>query len=212
MTDRDPHDLSPPKPLLYAIFAMVLVTIGLVGAVRILGLGPGQGEPATPPVYADVRLIEVSPIQEGPGPRHVETAASGEGTTTDDGTAQRGAEPGAGTPKEGEEAWNRSLEGAGTVTVERVSDGAVLTVLSEEHSGFIRGMMRSLGRLREVAEVPKDAPYRISQWHDGSLTFDDPATGESIAVRAFGADNRDQVAELLRLAQETPDAGAAREE
>nr|WP_246152045.1 photosynthetic complex assembly protein PuhC [Roseospira navarrensis] len=105
------------------------------------------------------------------------------------------------------EARAHTQEGAGKVTVRRLEDGEVITVLEGSESGFVRGLMRSLGRQRDVDGVPKDAPYRISRWPDGSLTFDDPATGERIAVRAFGPDNRQQVADLLRMANERP-AGA----
>jgi putative photosynthetic complex assembly protein len=192
VTERNPHDLSPPKPLLYAIFAMVLLTMLLVGLTKLLGLQPGQQDGPPPEVHADVLLTEANPVQERPAV----SDPAGEG----------------GADREEAQARARTQEGAGTVTVRRLEDGAVLAVLEGEESGFLRGMMRSLGRQRDVAGVPKDAPYRISRWPDGSVTFDDPATGERIAVRAFGPDNLKQVADLLRRAVEMPTGGASGQE
>lgn len=190
MTERNPHDLSPPKPLLYAIFAMILLTMGLIVMTKMLGLNPGAQEGPPPAVFADVLLSDTAPAQAEAGAEAEIGAADGE---TD----------------EEAQARSRTQEGAGSLTVRRVVDGSVVAVLEGTASGFLRGMMRSLGRQRDVAGVSRDAPYRISRWPDGSLTFDDPATGESIAVRAFGPDNLRQVHDLLERARNVPTTGAA---
>jgi len=170
---------------------MVVLTISSIAVVRILGLGPGSGEDRVPASFVDLVLTEVAPVQEAP-------------PTLAERDRARAAEV--------DQVRSNLLEGAGTVTVHRAEDGAVVMVLPEKESGFLRGMMRSLGRQRGVANVAKDAPYRISQWPDGSLTFDDPSTGESIAVRAFGPDNLQQLADLMKRAIEMPAAGAPPQE
>ncbi len=145
-TKRDPHDLSPPKPLLYAIFAMVLFTIAMVATFRLLGLQPGGAISAAPAASIEIRLVE---------------------------------------------------HDGGDVDVVLPPDDTVIASIAEDDSGFLRGMIRSLGRQRSVAGVPLDAPYRLARRKDGTLTLDDPLTQESIALRAYGPDNRDQMAVLL---------------
>jgi len=142
-----------------------------------------------PAAYVDLLLTEVAPVQEAPPTLEERDRAAEE-----------------------DQIRSNLLEGAGTVTVRRAEDGAVVTVLPEKESGFLRGMMRSLGRQRDVANVAKDAPYRISLWPDGSLSFDDPSTGESIAVRAFGPDNLQQLSDLMKRAIAIPPVGAAPDE
>lgn len=145
-TKRDPHDLSPPKPLLYAIFAMVLITIAIVGTYRLLGLQPDGAITAEATHSIQIRLVE---------------------------------------------------HDSGDVDVILVETGDVIDAIPEDDSGFLRGMIRSLGRQRTISQIPQDAPYRLSRREDGTLTLDDPQTDESIALRAYGPDNREQMATLL---------------
>jgi len=161
-TKRDPHDLSPPKPLLYAIFAMVLITIAIVGTYRLLGLQPDGAITAEATHSIEVRLIE---------------------------------------------------HDSGDVDVILVETGEVIAAIPEDDSGFLRGMIRSLGRQRTISQVSLEAPYRLSRRKDGTLTLDDPLTDESIALRAYGPDNRKQVATLLdtglSMLTQTPQPPAA---
>nr|WP_281392753.1 photosynthetic complex assembly protein PuhC [Roseospira goensis] len=144
---------------MYAIFAMVLITVSLVAVYRFLGLEPEGASHGAVVESLDMRLV----------------------TTPD-----------------------------GAVEVRRPADGGLIAVVPEAESGFLRGMMRSLGRQRQVAGVPDDAPYRVVLWDSGRLTLGDPATGEDIALRAYGADNRDQMFALMRrVADAAPAAGAA---
>lgn len=156
---RDPHDLSPPKPLLYAVFAMVLFTLAVVGVYRIMGLEPEATIPDGTVAAIDMRLVE---------------------------------------------------HDSGDVDVYLTGDPDPIASVPEADSGFLRGMIRSLGRQRAIAGADLAAPYRLSRRTDGTLTLDDPLTDESIALRAYGPDNRAQMADLLDkgLARSTPNGDA----
>jgi putative photosynthetic complex assembly protein len=146
---------------LYAIFAMVLFTIGVVGVYRFMGLEPDAAIPSGIVSGIEMRLVEYE---------------------------------------------------SGDVDVYLAGDDTPLARVPEADSGFLRGMIRSLGRQRDIAGADHDAPYRLSRRTDGTLTLDDPLTDESIALRAYGPDNRAQMADLLDkgLARTAP-AGDAEE-
>ncbi|MDH4442283.1 MAG: photosynthetic complex assembly protein PuhC [Rhizobium sp.] len=55
--------------------------------------------------------------------------------------------------------------------------------------GFVRGSLRAFERMRQVAKVPFDAPYRLIKWEAGTVSLSDTGTGERIYLAAFGRDN-----------------------
>lgn len=69
--------------------------------------------------------------------------------------------------------------------------------------GFIRGVLRGLGRDRKLRGIGPDEPYRLTRWSDGRLSLSDPSTGIRIDLEAFGPTNIEAFARLLR--DETPD-------
>lgn len=86
-------------------------------------------------------------------------------------------------------------------------DGSVV-VLDASHSrellraepgtnGFMRSTMRGLARERRASGLGADVPFRLTQWADGRLTLDDPATGRRVELEAFGASNHQVFARLL---------------
>ena len=77
------------------------------------------------------------------------------------------------------------------------ADGRTLATLAAGTNGFIRGVVRSLVRVRRLDRVKVDPPFRLTQWSDHRLTIDDPATGESVELTGFGRDNRAAFARLL---------------
>lgn len=65
-------------------------------------------------------------------------------------------------------------------------------------SGFIRGVVRSMGRERRMRNIGPGAAFRLSSWPDGELSLTDTFTGRIIELNSFGPDNRASFAGLLK--------------
>lgn len=63
--------------------------------------------------------------------------------------------------------------------------------------GFVRGSLRALERMRLVANVPVETPWRLIRWDTGRVSLSDTATGERFYLEAFGRDNAAAFAALL---------------
>lgn len=74
-------------------------------------------------------------------------------------------------------------------------DGTLLMHL--DHGGFVTVIGNGLDRARTVARVAGDAPVTLARHANGRLTLDDPATGWSVELTAFGSDNEAAFAALL---------------
>jgi len=101
--------------------------------------------------------------------------------------------PAAGQPLS--ESWF-ILEGhsAQAVTV-RSPDGRLLADLP--HGGFITVIQNALARERTVARIAGNPPVRIVRYANGRLVAEDPATGWSAELYAFGDDNKAAFERLL---------------
>jgi len=69
----------------------------------------------------------------------------------------------------------------------------------EGEQGFIRGILRGLNRGRKMHDVPRDTPFHLAAYADGRLILDDPATGTSLEMAAYGATNEGVFANLLAI-------------
>lgn len=87
----------------------------------------------------------------------------------------------------------------GGVEVRNAADGAVVAVLAPESNNFIRALMRGLVRQRLRENEGPEKPFRLTAWSDGGLTLDDPATGRSVELGAFGPTNAEAFVQLLPL-------------
>jgi putative photosynthetic complex assembly protein len=74
----------------------------------------------------------------------------------------------------------------------------IKTIVPGEPSGFIRGVVRSMGRERRMHRVGPSAPFRVASWPDGELSLTDTFTGRIIELNSFGPDNRASFAALLK--------------
>lgn len=94
--------------------------------------------------------------------------------------------PAAGTPVA---ARDFILEGrsAQAVTVRDV-DGTVL--LDLDHGGFITVIQSAMARARVVARTEGNPPMRVVKYDNGRFVAEDPATGWSAELYAFGDDNK----------------------
>jgi putative photosynthetic complex assembly protein len=87
----------------------------------------------------------------------------------------------------------------GGLKITDVGTGRVIkTIIPGEPSGFIRGIVRSMGRERRMHHVGPTAPFRLASWPDGELSLTDTFTGRAIELNSFGPDNRASFARLLK--------------
>jgi putative photosynthetic complex assembly protein len=89
------------------------------------------------------------------------------------------------------------LEGhsAQAVTV-RAKDGTLLMDLP--HGGFITVIQNAMERERTVAGIQGNPPMKVVTYDNGRLVAEDPSTGWSAELYAFGGDNKAAFERLLR--------------
>lgn len=106
--------------------------------------------------------------------------------------------PHVGVPSSGTVVAEREfiLEGrdAQAVVVKDV-DGTVLMDLP--HGGFITVIQSAMARARTVARVTGNPPIRIVRYDNGRLVAEDPASGFTAELYAFGDDNKAAFERLL---------------
>ena len=79
-----------------------------------------------------------------------------------------------------------------------VTEGArVVDALAPQTNGFLRSTLRGLVRERRRRGIGADAPFRLFATRDGQIVLEDPATGRSIDLNAFGPTNAEAFARLL---------------
>ena len=89
----------------------------------------------------------------------------------------------------------------GGITV--LEDGRVIDVVAPGTNGFLRGVLRGLARERKLRSVSAEEPFRLTRWADGRLSVEDPATGRSVDLGAFGPANWAAFARILEAPGET---------
>jgi putative photosynthetic complex assembly protein len=85
----------------------------------------------------------------------------------------------------------------GSVSVRDSRNDQVVASLAPGTNGFVRSVMRGLVHDRKRRGLGAAPPFRISQWADGRLALEDPATGRLIDLDSFGATNKDAFAQML---------------
>ncbi|MEM1029575.1 MAG: photosynthetic complex assembly protein PuhC [Myxococcota bacterium] len=90
--------------------------------------------------------------------------------------------------------------GDGSVAVFGHPSGHEVAVLAPRSNGFVRGVMRGLFRARKLGGHPRQAPFRIRRYSDGTLELLDPMTGRNIDLSSFGHDNQAAFADLMTAA------------
>mgnify|MGYP005992977921 CR=1 FL=1 len=85
----------------------------------------------------------------------------------------------------------------GAVVVYDAATGDEIAQIKPGTGGFIRSTMRGLAHVRQRQGMDAETPFELTLWDNGGLTLDDPATGESRELGAFGKDNRAAFAVLL---------------
>ena len=106
--------------------------------------------------------------------------------------------PHSGTPLAGAVVAEREviLEGKSAQAV-TVYDAQGTLIADLPHGGFITVVQNAIQRARTVARVEGNPPIHIVQYDNGRLVAEDPASGASIELYAFGNDNKVAVERLL---------------
>ncbi|MFN4193138.1 MAG: photosynthetic complex assembly protein PuhC [Tabrizicola sp.] len=103
-----------------------------------------------------------------------------------------------GTPAPGKVLAERELvlvgRSAQAVTV-YAADGTLIADM--DHGGFVTVIQNAIARARTVARVQGNPPIRLVRYDNGRLVAEDPASGASIELYAFGADNKAAAERLL---------------
>lgn len=74
-------------------------------------------------------------------------------------------------------------------------------VLPREGNTFMASALRLLGQSRQQrTQAGPEAPFILTLWNDGKMSFSDPATGETLELAAFGPTNAKTFAQLLPAA------------
>jgi putative photosynthetic complex assembly protein len=106
--------------------------------------------------------------------------------------------PRTGTPVPGKVTAERELilEGRSAQAVTVYSaDGTLIADM--DHGGFVTVIQNAIQRARTVARIEGNPPIKIVQYDNGRLVAEDPASGASIELYAFGNDNKAAVERLL---------------
>ena len=106
--------------------------------------------------------------------------------------------PSVGVPAAGTAVQERFLilEGkSAQAVVVKDTDGTVLMDLP--HGGFVTVIQSAMARARLVARIEGNPPIRLVRYDNGRLVAEDPATGWSAELYAFGQDNKAAFERLL---------------
>ena len=84
----------------------------------------------------------------------------------------------------------------GAVLVTDASDNSPVSTITGQN-GFLRGTLSGLVRIRRNEEIGAGPPFRLTLYANHRLVLDDPATGKTIELEAFGPTNEAVFARLL---------------
>lgn len=82
-----------------------------------------------------------------------------------------------------------------------VKDDQGRVLLDLPHGGFVTVIQSGMARARLVAQTTGNPPMKVVEYSNGRLVAEDPATGWSAELYAFGADNEQSFRRLLDQTQ-----------
>jgi len=85
----------------------------------------------------------------------------------------------------------------GGVTAIDAQNGVTVAEFEPATNGFLRSTVRGLVRERKRRDLGPEMPFLVSLESDGRLLLNDPATGRTVDLRAFGPTNLEVFARLL---------------
>lgn len=90
----------------------------------------------------------------------------------------------------------------GAVVVLDAHGRELVDVIEPGTNGFVRGVLRGLARDRKRSAFAQSEPFRLTRWADGRLTVEDPTTGRSVDLGAFGPSNFSAFVRILDAAEQ----------
>lgn len=85
----------------------------------------------------------------------------------------------------------------GSIAVRDAERGDVFAQVAPGTGGFVRATMRTFAQARKHDDLGAQIPFRLVRWRNGAITLDDPATGRSVELDAFGVDNAGAFAKIF---------------
>lgn len=85
----------------------------------------------------------------------------------------------------------------GRVALRNAESGRLVAEVQPGEDGFLRATLRVMAQARLREGLPRNPPFRLTRWDNGTLTLDDVASGRRINLEAFGLDNAVAFARLL---------------
>lgn len=85
----------------------------------------------------------------------------------------------------------------GTIRVTDAATGDPVTQIARGGDNFIRATMRGLANARKREGAGADTPFLLAAHSDGAVTLQDPVTGRTLDLAAFGATNEAAFARFL---------------
>jgi putative photosynthetic complex assembly protein len=85
----------------------------------------------------------------------------------------------------------------GSVAVRDAERGDVFTQVAPGAGGFVRATVRTFAQARKRDDQGAQIPFKLIRWRDGAITLEDPATGRSVELDAFGVDNAGAFAKMF---------------
>jgi putative photosynthetic complex assembly protein len=85
----------------------------------------------------------------------------------------------------------------GSIAVRDAERGDVFSVVAPGTGGFVRATMRTFAQARKNDDLGAEVPFKLVRWRDGAITLNDPATGRSVELDAFGVDNAGAFAKMF---------------
>jgi putative photosynthetic complex assembly protein len=90
----------------------------------------------------------------------------------------------------------------GSVEIRDASRGGVIYVVEPGLGGFVRATLRTFANARKRGDIGSATPFRLIRWSDGTVSLDDPTTGRSVGLDAFGPANAGAFAQLFKKREE----------
>jgi len=85
----------------------------------------------------------------------------------------------------------------GSLVAVNAANGAEIERLAPGVGGFIRVTMRSFALERKQRGFGNDVPFHLARMANGALYLQDPLTGRTMLLKAFGPSNEGVFAQLL---------------
>lgn len=85
----------------------------------------------------------------------------------------------------------------GGIAVRDAATGGLIDTLAPGTNGFIRATVRGLVTERKHQGIGPERPFVLTAREDGALTLQDPATGRTLDLEAFGPTNAGAFANFL---------------